>query len=502
MKKLLLITVLATVALAGALAVNTYRHGSRQVTVAPVESLPALDAAAAASRLAGALKYQTISRGDGDFDGGPFEAFHAYLEHHYPLAHTLLDRERVNEHGLLYAWRGTDPTMKPIMLMAHQDVVPVAPGTEADWSVEPFSGTVKDGYVWGRGAWDDKSSLLAILEAVEFLAEQGFRPRRTLYLAFGHDEENGGEAGAKAIAALLASRGERLHFVLDEGLVITDGILPGVRKPLALVGTAEKGILTLSLSVATEPGHSSTPDRTGAIGTLSQGLVRLQNSPLRARMSGATAEMFDTIAPETTGLQRIILSNRWLFGGLVMSQLERKPSTNAMLRTTTALTVMHAGNKENVLPGRAEALVNFRILPGDDIAHVVNHVRNALSDAAISVDIHGASQEPSSTSSTRSPAFRLIERTIRETHPDTLVAPALLIGGTDSRHMAPIADDIYRFSPVYARQEDLARFHGTNERISVSNYASMIRFYARLMANANNDLHAPAPTRPDGARGR
>lgn len=485
MKKLLLIMILATAALAGVLAVNTLRQGSRQVAATPVAPPPDLDAAAAAERLAGALRYRTISHGDGTLEGDQFEALHAYLQDRYPHAHAALTRERINHYSLLYTWKGTEPAAKPVMLMAHQDVVPIAPGTEDDWTMPPFSGTVTDGYIWGRGAWDDKGSLLAILEAVERLAAQGFRPRRTIYLAFGHDEENGGESGAKAIAALLASRGERLGFVLDEGLVITDGILPGVRQPLALVGTAEKGILTLSLSVATEPGHSSTPGRTSAIGTLSKGLVRLQDSPLRARISGATADMFDTIAPETPWLQRIILSNRWLFGRLMVSRLERTPSTEAMLRTTTALTVVRAGNKENVLPGRAEALVNFRILPGDDIPKVLAHAREAVADEAISIEVAGSSHEPSTTSNAGSQAFGLIERTIREVHPDTLVAPALLIGATDSRHMAAIADDIYRFSPVLARQEDLARFHGTNERIAVANYAAMIQFYARLMANVD-----------------
>ncbi|KRA50662.1 hypothetical protein ASD77_17465 [Pseudoxanthomonas sp. Root65] len=485
MKKFFLMTLLAAASLVVVLAVNTVRQRSRQLDVAAVRPLPALDAVAAANRLGGALKFPTISHGNREVEGAPFDALHAYLQDVYPLAHQALIRERINRYSLLYTWQGTDPTAKPIMLMAHQDVVPVAPGTEVDWDVEPFSGTVRDGYVWGRGAWDNKGSLLAILEAVESLRARGFRPRQTIYLAFGHDEENGGETGAKAIARLLQSRGERLDFVLDEGLVITDEILPGVQSPLALVGTAEKGMLTLSLGVATEPGHASAPGRDSAIGTLSQALVRLENSPLRARIAGATGQMFDTLAPETTGLQRLVLSNRWLFGGLLMSQLERSPSTNAMIRTTTALTVVRAGNKENVLPGRAEALVNFRILPGDNTQRVLAHARGVVADEAISIDILGSSQEPSPVSSSRAQGFRVIEQTIRETHPGTLVAPALLIGATDSRHMASIADDIYRFSPVHARQEDLSRFHGTNERIAVSNYAAMIRFYARLITNAS-----------------
>ncbi|MFZ5510421.1 MAG: M20 family peptidase [Pseudomonadota bacterium] len=484
-KRIGVAVLLALGALAAVLAVNTLRQSSRQIQVAPIAPIQ-FDVQAAAQRLSGAVALPTVSYDDRpEASSQEFERLHAYLERHYPRAHAVLRREIVGGHSLLYTWQGADPGARPIMLMAHQDVVPVAPGTEEEWRVEPFSGAIRDGFVWGRGAWDDKGNLCAILEAVELLAAQGFRPRQTVYLAFGHDEETGGSNGARAIAALLQARGVRLEFVLDEGLVITEGVIKGMDRPVALIGVAEKGYLTVALASSAPPGHSSMPSRPSAIGMLSQALARLEERQMPARLRGVAEEMFATLAPEMTGINRVLLSNLWLFGPLVKRQLEKSPGTNAVLRTTTALTVVHAGEKENALPGRAQALVNFRLLPGDSQEQVLAHVRQTIANDDIQVAPRpGVSSEPSPVSPSAAPAFRLISRTVRELFPGTIVAPGLMIGGTDSRHMAPIADAIYRFSPVRARAEDLARFHGTNERISVDNYAELIRFYHRLLGNA------------------
>ncbi len=483
-KKLSIAFALIVAVLIAAIAINTLRHGSRQLNVPAVKPV-AFDEMAAARRLAGAVRIRTISYDDKP-DAGADELLklHAYLEQNYPRVHAALKREVVNGYSLLYTWQGTDPSAKPIMLMAHQDVVPIAPGTEKDWQAEPFSGAIKDGFVWGRGSWDDKGNLFGIMEAVEMLTAQGFRPRRTVYLAFGHDEEVGGLQGAHAIAALLQARGVKLDFVTDEGLVITEGILKGLDQPAALIGTAEKGSVTLSLSVSATPGHSSMPPRHTAIGMMSEALARLEDKQMPAAIRGVAAEMLDTIAPEMHGLNRVLLSNLWLFGPLVKSQLEKGQSTNAMLRTTTALTVVHAGNKANVLPGRAEALVNFRILPGDSADSVAAHTRAVVANNAIKIAPSGPAFEPARISPSDAPSYQLVNRTIRELFPGMIVAPGLMIGATDSRHMAPIADHIYRFSPVRAHSEDLARFHGTNERISVANYAELIRFYHRLLINA------------------
>jgi carboxypeptidase PM20D1 len=490
LRRLLLGLLAALALLATVVGVNTLRQGSRQLDVPPVSPL-AVDEARAASHLAEAIRARTVSsHDDASQNADQFEQLHALLQARYPKAHAAMQREVVGGYSLLYTWKGTDPSLPAVLLMAHQDVVPVAPGTEGDWAEAPFAGTLKDGFVWGRGAWDDKANLIAQMEAMERLAAGGFQPRRTIHLAFGADEEVGGERGAKQIAALLKARGERLEFVIDEGLLITEGVMPGLERPVALIGIAEKGYLSAVLRVSATPGHSSMPPPKGqgAIALMSAALARLEDRQLPAGIRGVAREMFETIAPEMGGLQRVALSNLWLFGPLVQRQLEAAASTNAMLRTTTALTMAHAGNKDNVLPGHAEATVNFRLLPNDSASAVLGHVREQA-DAAIGpgryelVVLPGAS-EPSKVSPTRSASYQLINRTIREVFPGTLVAPGLMIGATDSRHFEGISDHIYRFSPVRAKPQDLPRFHGTNERISVANLAELIRFYHRLVSQS------------------
>ena len=486
-KKILLAVLAAVLLLAAAVAVNTVRKGSRQLSVPPLPPL-AIDENAVAQRLAQAVRLKTVSSAsDAQLNADQFEALHALLEKQFPLVHARLKREVVGGLSLLYTWPGSDPQAKPILLMAHQDVVPIAPGTEGDWQQPPFSGAVADGYVWGRGSWDDKGNLLSQLEAVELLLKSGWQPPRTVYLAYGADEEVSGHRGAAQIAALLKSRGVQLDFVIDEGLLVLDGVMPGLKQPAALVGIAEKGYMSVQLTVSATPGHSSMPPPKGssAIAMMAAALSNLENQQMPAAIRGVAGEMFDTLAPEMSGFSRVALSNLWLFGPLVQRQLAGAGSTNAMLRTTTALTIVNAGNKDNVLPGRAEATVNFRILPGDTREGVMQHVHGAV-DAAVPADhlkleaLPGA-KEASKVAPTGSPQYRVLNQTIREVFPDALVAPGLMVAATDSIHYEPISDHIFKFSPVRANGEDLKRFHGTNERLAVKNYADAIRFYHRLI---------------------
>lgn len=495
-KKFFLALLALIVVLVAAVAVNTLRKGSRQLDVPPLAALP-VDEQGAAQRLGEAVRFSTIaSREDAALNADQFLQFHTLLQQRFPKTHAALKRELVADLSLLYTWPGSKPELKPILLLAHQDVVPIAPGTEGDWTVPPFSGEVKDGFVWGRGSWDDKGNLMSQLEAVEMLLASGFQPERTVYLAYGADEEIGGLRGAAAIAALLKQRGVQLEFVLDEGLLILDGILPGLSKPVALIGVAEKGYMSVALSVSATPGHSSMPPKPGtsAIAMMSTALKQLEDKQLPAGIRGVGGEMFDTIAPEMSGFSRVALSNLWLFGPVVQKQLEGAASTNAMLRTTTALTIVNAGNKENVLPGRADATVNFRILPGDTKAGVLEHVTSELAQAVgegkVAVTTLPGAKEASKVAPTDSSQYRLMNKTIREIFPGTLVAPGLMVAATDSVHYEELSDHVFKFSPVRANAEDLKRFHGTNERLSTSNYAEAIRFYHRLLSEG---AKAPAP---------
>src|SRR3981189_1407880 len=326
-RDLALVLIAAIVFLAGVLAFHVVTHGSRQIRVAAAPRV-AVDPQAAAARLSEAIRFRTISSYEKpDQHADALRGMRAHIEKSFPAFLAAAKREIVGRYSLLYTWAGSDPRAQPIAFLAHQDVVPVAPGTEKDWQQPPFDGVISDGFIWGRGSWDDKGNLYSMLEAAEAMAKAGFRPKRTIYFAFGHDEEVAGTRGAKGIAALLASRGVRLEFVLDEGLLITEGIMKGLDKPAALVGVAEKGYATLVLTAHATPGHSSMPPRQTAIGMMSAALARLEDHRLPMQIRGTISEMFDTLAPEMSGFNRVVLSNLWLFKPLLLREFEKSAPT-------------------------------------------------------------------------------------------------------------------------------------------------------------------------------
>ena len=485
MKKLIGALLLVLLVLAAITLERTLTFRSRQPEVAAVAVEP-LDSTALAERLAGALRFKTISYQDSSqFDGRQFDGLHQYLRTTFPKLHAALKLEKVNGYGLLYEWTGSDPGLAPIVLLAHQDVVPVEPGTEGRWTEPPFEGKIAAGYVWGRGALDDKGSLVAILEAIENLVAVGAKPRRTVYLAFGYDEEVGGRRGAARIAELLASRSIHPEFVLDEGGALTTGLVTGISAPVALVGIAEKGYVTVSLTAQAEGGHSSMPPPQTAVGILATGLTRLEGQQMPRAIRGPTAAMFDYLGPEMSFGARLVMANRWLFGGVLAGRFGATPQGNAMLRTTTAPTVLQAGVKENVLPSSARALVNFRILPGDSVGSVLEHVRRVVHDSRITIQaLEETQSNPSGVTSVEAEPFKLLARTIRQVIPEAVVSPWLVVGATDSRHYARLTPNVLRFVGSSIGEGDLRRVHGTDERVGVRAYADAVRVYLQLLKNA------------------
>ncbi|XXR64992.1 M20 family peptidase [Sorangium sp. So ce388] len=492
---------LGVVALLLILVVKALTTRSRQIGAETAEGVP-IDEAKAAEHLARAITFKTISEqpattldaqttppaGEASTSVDAFLGLHRALEEMFPRTHQTLTREVVGGLSLLYTWKGKDAGKPPILLMAHQDVVPVEPGTEGGWQKPPFEGTIDGGYVWGRGSIDFKNGVVGILEAVEALLNQGHSPSRTVYLAFGHDEELGGPKGASAIVDLLASRNVRLEYALDEGMFLTQGIIKGVARPVGLIGLAEKGYVSVELVVETEGGHSSVPPRPTGVGILARAIDRLESHPIPASLDGPARLLFETLAPEMPLLpNRLILSNLWLLEPIATLSLAGNPATAAMIRTTTAPTMLDGGIKDNVLPKRVRAVVNFRIRPGDSVEAVLDHVARTVDDPRVKVQILGGGKgkEPSPVSSVEGFGYRSIERTIRQVFPDAIVAPSLVLGGTDSAHYQRVADGVYRFCPTRLMDEDRARFHGTNERISVKNFAEVARFYAQLIKNAD-----------------
>jgi carboxypeptidase PM20D1 len=459
---------------------------SRQIAVDPIQPI-AMDRDLLATRLSRAIQFKTISlQGSEDRGAQEFRGLHAFIDKSFPQVAQHLRKEIVGGYSLLYTWPGKDPQLKPALLMAHLDVVPVDAATESSWSEPPFSGRIIGGFVWGRGAMDDKSSVMGLLEAVEYLLANGFQPRRTIYLAFGHDEEIGGNAGAAQIAALLRSRGIALEFVLDEGLNIFDGVIAGIDAPAALVGIAEKGYLSLQLTAQSTGGHSSTPPADTAIGVLSRALQRLDAHPFPARLTDPARETFEFLGPEMAWSKKLVLANLWLFEPLLKKQLSQSPLTNALIRTTAAPTMIHAGVKENVLPSAANAVINLRLAPGDTIAGATARVRDAIGDPRVDVRPLPIRIEPSAISQISSPSFAVLNRTIRQIAPQTLVAPALLVAATDSRHYQDLSKNIFRFLPITLRPDDVKRYHGIDERIAIEDYERCVRFYAQLIRNSQS----------------
>jgi len=460
------------------LAVRGLTLGSLQPEPSALERLP-VDVQSAANRLADAVRIKTVSYEDpARIDKAAFRRLHAFLEANYPQVHERLEVRVVDDLSLLYTWPGSVPDLPALLLTAHQDVVPAE---ASDWRQPPFAGVIEGGYIWGRGTMDDKVGVLGILEAAELLLIAGFEPRRTIYFAFGHDEELDGD-GAKAIAAHLKAQNARIDFVLDEGMMIVEGIIPGLAPPAALIGLAEKGYANVTLAVETDGGHSSIPPQETAVGILSRAVARLESNPMPAHMEGPVKQMFRWLSPEMSLGPRIVLANLWLFRPLVQAELARSPPTNATIRTTAAPTMLSASKKANVLARRASAVVNYRLLPGDSLQDVLAHVRDAVNDPRVKLSF--APNEPTaatSVSPVNSEGFRNIAASVRGVFPQVVVAPSLVIPATDARHYAIVSDSVYRLLPIVVTAEDLERFHGIDERISVKGYADAISFYAEVM---------------------
>lgn len=467
--------------LVAVLLVNLLRFESRQIDAAPVVDLP-IDTAAAAERLGEALRFRTVTeREPARLDSNAFRALHAYLRRTFPRVHETLRRETVSDLSLLYTWPGRDTSLAPVVFMGHTDVVPVEAGTDTAWTHPPFGGAVANGYVWGRGALDDKASVVGALEAVELLLREGYRPARTVHLAFGHDEEVGGTRGARRIAARIAAGGRRPALVVDEGGAITVGAVPGIERPVALVGVAEKGYVSVELVARGEGGHSAMPPARTSVEVVSEAVARLGARALPADLGGATGQTFAYVGPEMGLGPRLVFANLWLFEPLVAWTLGRDPVTNAAIRTTTAATVVDGGVKDNVIPTSARAVVNFRVLPEHDVEAVRAHVQEALGDLPVHVRLL-QHDNPTPMSAVDSDRFRTVQRTIQQITPDTVVvAPFLVPGTTDARHYAPYSDHVYRFLPFRLTADDRARIHGTDERIALADYAAVVAFYVQLL---------------------
>ncbi|WP_448262614.1 M20/M25/M40 family metallo-hydrolase [Microbacterium aurum] len=443
---------------------------------------------AAVARFRELLQLPTVSHADEtEIEWEPFDAFVAALPRLYPRTHERLEREIVDGHSLLYRWPGAAAS-DPLVLMAHYDVVPVV---EEEWDRPPFAAEIVDdgvdAAIHARGAIDDKGSLVAILEAVEQLAGSDFRPARDVYLSFGHNEETAG-GGARAVVDLLRERGVRPGLVIDEGGAVVEGVVPGVTVPTAMVGVAERGVMTALLTAREGGGHASTPPAFPATARLARAIGRLHRHPFPVRIAPPVRALFATLAPHAPQPLRWVFGNLALTGPLLARVFPRLgPEMNALVRTTAVATELSGAPGENVLATTARAAVNIRLLTGDTVASATDYVRRVIADPEVEVEVrHGS--DPSPVSPWRGEPWRRVAGAVASALSDSssgeniVTTPYIQLGASDSRWFTAISAHVYRFTPFHLTRAERDALHSHNERIRVQVWLRGIGFYRDLIA--------------------
>ncbi len=451
-----------------------------------------VDVEKACEHLSKAISIPTVSYPEKEkVDFSQFDKFHDFLDEAFPLIHEKLEKEIIEEASLIYHWKGSRSDLDPIALLAHQDVVPISKGTEDDWTHPGFSGFNDGEFIWGRGALDMKNHLMGVMEAVETLLEEGFEPERDVYLLFGQDEEvvaneNG---GAKSIMETLKARGIHLDCVIDEGGAMLPVDIKGVlnNKHLCGIGIAEKGYADFEISINAKGGHSSQPPKHSAAGILAQAIRDLENHQFDAELRPFLVDLFTNIGKNCTYPVRLITCNLPALKPLMKTVMKQIPPAASMIRTTTGVTMLSGSPAANVLPQKASATVNFRMMPGVSTQDVENHIHKVIRNKDIEVTCL-KKKEASAISPTDSRSFKIIEKLCMQESKDNIVAPYLVMGGTDACTYEPICENIYRYSPYRAGVDLLLCTHGTNERIPVSSIGPGVAFFKRYirLASAEN----------------
>ena len=420
-------------------------------------------------------------------DPDVFRRFQETLRQLYPQVHATLERTVISEFGLVYRWKGQDPGKKPVLFLAHYDVVPAEEKGDETWQVPPFSGEIRDGILWGRGTLDIKCMIAFYMETAEALIAQGFQPQCDIYFAFGGDEEIGGPEGAAIIASRFREQHLKFDFIMDEGGVITRDQMAFLKgKPAALVGLAEKGFVTFRIRATGESGHSSMPGGEGtAVSRLAKGITRLENRSFPSRLDPVLKDMLVRYVPFVSPGLGIIFANLWLFSPLIRLIFSKNRVTDSLIRTTQAVTVFKAGEQENILPGEAFCLVNHRILPGDTMAGILARHRQTLKDPSLTVSDAGnwPSNDPIPASREQRSGFELIRSVLAATHPQAVTTPFLVNGSTDSKYYADLTDQVLRFCPLVLPPADVGSIHGVNEKVSLENLEKGLAFYLRLFCH-------------------
>ena len=430
--------------------------------------------------LAQMIKCRTVSSKDKSLeDEAEFRKFEDLLTRLFPRVHERCEFTKVGNRALLYRWKGVSDK-SPTVLMSHYDVVSVVP---ENWEKPPFDGVIENGVLWGRGTLDTKGTLNGILQAAEQLIAEGFIPKNDIYFAFGGDEEiNGG--GAPAIVNLFKERGITPGAVIDEGGAVVENVFPGVKRPCALIGVAEKGMVNIEYSVTGGGGHSSSPAPHTPVGRLSAACVAMESAPFKFKITPPVRAMLDTLGRHSTFLYRLIFANLWCFAP-VLNLLTKKTGgeLNALMRTTTAFTVMEGSKGLNVIPPYAKMASNHRIIPGETVDGVLRGTRRRVKDKRVEIKVLEGTN-PSVISRIDCEGYERVASAIGSTWQNTIISPYLMVACSDSRHWGVISDRVYRFSAMALSGEERATIHGNNERIPLDTIVKTVEFYVRLIKNS------------------
>ena len=445
---------------------------------------PTIDSLAA-RHLSQAVQFKTISHKVEMLDAKALNGLLKFLETTYPTFHQVAHKETFSTHTLLYKWKGSDPSLKPIMYMGHLDVVPIERATEEQWVQPPFSGKVTDNFIYGRGTLDDKCTVIGLLEAAEMLAKEDFKPKRTIYILFGQDEEIGGGQGSEVVANHFREEGLELELIWDEGTVIGKDLVPGMPNEVALIGIAEKGYVSYNLTCQMPGGHSSMPPINSAISNLNRALVAIADNPFPYEISKPVEGFIEYIGPVSPFMNKLAFSNKWIFEPLIFKSYAATGSGRALIQTSMSATIVKAGVKDNVVPSKAQAVVNCRILPGENMETTLAYLNEIIKDTTIKITPQETQQNPSQSSDYNNAYFNTIGSVVKTVYPKANISPFLMLGATDSRHFDGLCDKIYKFAPFVYESEDLKLLHGINEKISIENFNKGIQIYYMSIKNLN-----------------
>ena len=426
----------------------------------------------APGHLSEAVRFASVAGED-----APFQELLGYLQETYPLVHAQALEIPKKTYARVFRIEGSDSSLLPALLCAHLDVVPAS---EEGWEHPPFSGAIEGSFIWGRGSFDDKSSVIAILETFERILREKHQRRRTWFIALGSDEEIRGENGGAFISSWFLEQKIRFAFVLDEGGAVAQGFIPQVKKDIAVIGLSEKASMTAKLSVEAAGGHSSTPSQPTSVGILAQAIARIEQKKLKGTITYPVKKMLDALATHSSFPFALIVGNSWLFRPLIIAAFSSSPTMNALVRSTATVTMMQGARASNIVPSRATAVVNVRALPGESMEQIARSLKNIIGDEMVKIEMSPAG-EFSRVSPAEGEAYEHIARTIERVFPSAVSIPYLMSGASDALHYEKVSDYVYRFTPAVMDKGELDRMHSENERFSIENLHRAIQFYTELV---------------------